>query len=391
MRDFPILPRLLLLPVLWCMCALSGGAPAVADATTVAVVHTYYIAADEVDWDYAPTGIDQMSGKPFDKMSSVYVERGPHRIGRIYRKAIFREYTDATFTRLKPRAALWSHLGILGPVLRAEVGDTIKVVFKNHASRPYSMHPHGVLYHKNSEGVAYNDGSTARDKLGGAVPPGASFTYVWDVPERAGPGPRDPSSVIWLYHSHVEEQKDVDAGLVGAIIITGKGMSKADGTPKDVDREVVTLFNIFDENQSWYLDQNIRKYVVDRKGLQKGESIPVGMEGAFSLNGTGFGDANLKFTINGNIYGNTPMIVLKQGERVRWYLLAIGFGFNFHTPHWHGNVVMQDGKRTDVVALSPAQMMSVDMVPDNPGIWMFHCHVSDHMHGGMVMRYRVTP
>jgi manganese oxidase len=60
-------------------------------------------------------------------------------------------------------------------------------------------------------------------------------------------------------------------------------------------------------------------------------------------------------------------------------------------PHWHGNVVMQDGKRTDVVALSPAQMTSVDMVPDNPGIWMFHCHVSDHMHGGMVMRYRVTP
>lgn len=29
-------------------------------------VRTYYIAADEVDWNYAPTGIDQMTGKPFE-------------------------------------------------------------------------------------------------------------------------------------------------------------------------------------------------------------------------------------------------------------------------------------------------------------------------------------
>ena len=47
------------------------------------------------------------------------------------------------------------HLGILGPVLPAEVGDTIKVVFKNNASRPYSIHPHGVFYAKDSEGAAY--------------------------------------------------------------------------------------------------------------------------------------------------------------------------------------------------------------------------------------------
>ena len=36
-------------------------------------------------------------------------------------------------------------------------------------------------------------------------------------PEHAGPGPGDLSSVVWLYHSHVNEQKDMDAGLVGAI------------------------------------------------------------------------------------------------------------------------------------------------------------------------------
>lgn len=30
----------------------------------------------------------------------------------------------------------------MGPMIKAEVGDTIEVVFKNLATRPYSVHPH---------------------------------------------------------------------------------------------------------------------------------------------------------------------------------------------------------------------------------------------------------
>lgn len=353
--------------------------------------HTYYVAADEVEWNYAPSGINQVSVKPFTHMEKIYTERGPHRIGLVYRKAVYHEYTDATFTKLKPPSPQWEHLGILGPVLRAEVGDTIKVVFRNNGTHPYSMHPHGVFYDKDSEGVAYDGNGSGPDLKTGVVAPGQTHTYTWEVPERAGPGPGDPSSIVWLYHSHVNELKDVNAGLVGAIIVTRRGMSKPDGTPKDVDREFVALFNIFDENQSWFLDHNIQTYVSDPKGTKKDEIIPLDMDGAFSLNGTGFADANLKFTINGYIYGNGPMMTMKKGERVRWYLLAIGFGFNFHTPHWHGNTVLLNQNRTDVLALSPAQMVTVDMVPDDPGTWMFHCHVSDHMHGGMVTLYRVLP
>ena len=32
---------------------------------------------------------------------------------------------------------------------------------------------------------------------------------------------------------------------------------------------------------------------------------------------------------------------------------------------------------------------SADMVPDEPGIWLYHCHISDHMLAGMVARYEV--
>jgi len=372
-------------------CSASSPWAARAAGESTGQTRVYYIAADEVTWDYAPSGIDQISGMPFDRAQKVYVERGKYRIGRIYRKAIYREYTDGTFTKLKPRPAAWKHLGLLGPLIRAEVGDTIKVVFKNHASRPYSMHPHGVSYAKDSEGVAYD--MHAGGHSTGVVAPGHTHTYIWNVPERAGPGPGDPSSLVWLYHSHVDEQKDVDAGLVGAMIVTARGMSKTDGTPKDVDREFVNLFNIFDENQSWYLESNINTYTLDpKKSLKlRGEAIGIDPGGVFSLNGTGFADSNLKFTINGLMYGNLPRMVMRKGERVRWYQMAIGFGFNFHSPHWHGNTVLQNKSRTDVTVLSPAQMVTVDMLPDNIGTWMYHCHVSDHMQGGMIALYQVTP
>ncbi len=29
------------------------------------------------------------------------------------------------------------------------------------------------------------------------------------------------------------------------------------------------------------------------------------------------------------------------------------------------------------------------MVPDNPGIWLYHCHVTDHMAAGMLSFYKV--
>jgi len=241
----------------------------------------YYIAADEVDWDYAPGGVNKMMGMKFDGYSTVFVERGPHRIGTVYRKAIYREYTDETFSQLKPRPAEWATAGILGPILRAEVGDTIKITFKNNATRPYSMHPHGVFYDKDSEGAPYDDGTSGPDKEDDAVPPGKTHTYTWRVPERAGPGPNDPSSLVWLYHSHTNEMKDVESGLVGAMIITRSGMADADGKPKDVDREFVCLFLLWDENVSWYLDHNIQTFTSDPKGVKKLEFAPVDDQGNF--------------------------------------------------------------------------------------------------------------
>jgi FtsP/CotA-like multicopper oxidase with cupredoxin domain len=34
--------------------------------------------------------------------------------------------------------------------------------------------------------------------------------------------------------------------------------------------------------------------------------------------------------------------------------------------------------------------VTADMKADNPGAWLFHCHVNDHITAGMIARYRVV-
>ncbi len=58
-------------------------------------------------------------------------------------------------------------------------------------------------------------------------------------------------------------------------------------------------------------------------------------------------------------------------------------------PHWHGNTISVNGMRMDTVSLLPDAMVVADMVPDDAGIWLFHCHVNDHIEAGMLTRYRV--
>jgi FtsP/CotA-like multicopper oxidase with cupredoxin domain len=355
-------------------------------------IRTYYIAAEEVEWNYAPAGRDEAMGQPFDALQKGFTESGPHQIGRICKKAIYREYTDATFTTLKERSSEDAYLGLLGPIIRAEVGDTIKVVFKNKATHPFSVHPHGVLYQKDSEGADYNDKTSGSDKSDGGVPPGGTHTYVWQVPERAGPGPNDPSSVFWLYHSHTDELRDVASGLFGVIVVTRRGMARPDGRPKDVDHEFATLFIAINENESWYLEDNIREHTTDPTKVGRTDFSPVTPGGiVVSLPVTGFGATNVKWSINGYIFGNMPLMKMKVGDRVRWYVATLGDFDNAHTPHWHGNTVIVAGQRTDVVSVLAAQMVTADMTPDEPGIWLYHCHFSDHMLAGMVGRYEVEP
>jgi hephaestin len=226
------------------------------------------------------------------------------------------------------------------------------------------------------------------------VAPGATFTYEWDVSRLAGPED-DASSTVWVYSSHASEYRDVAAGLVGPIIVTRRGQANPDGTPKDVDREIVALFTAFNENESWYLQENIAAHIAgaDQKALADANANFSDSKGYFTFAGTGFGETNYKFSVNGYLYGDGPVMTVQQGQRVRWYMLDMGNvgALNFHTPHWHGNTVLSHGTRRDTISLLPLGTETADMVPDAPGLWLFHCHLDDHMEKGMMARYEVLP
>ncbi|HEX5495712.1 MAG TPA: multicopper oxidase domain-containing protein [Mycobacteriales bacterium] len=349
------------------------------------MLRQYYISADPVTWNYTPQGRDLITGQPFTARQAALTLPGPNRIGAVYEKSQYRRYTGPTFDTRRPPAPDEGYLGILGPVIRAQVGDTVEVMFRNNTPFPASMHPHGLFYAKADEGSYRYDGLSGVDSLGSVAGPGEVRTYTWEVPERAGPGPDDPSSVVWMYHDHGTAMgvPGTQAGLVGPIVVSRRGTAGRDGRPTDVDREVFSLFTEFDENHSPYLARNLARFA---PGQRIDTSDPA------------FQQSNQKASINGYLFGNGPIgttdtrpaLRLRLGERVRWYVFALGSEDDLHTPHWHGNTVRVAGRRTDVVSLLPASMVTADMRPDDPGIWLLHCHVDSHMMAGMATRYQVT-
>jgi hypothetical protein len=341
----------------------------------------YYIAAESDKWDYLPSGSDPVCGTPLSP--NILLD---HSVWKVR----YFQYTDGTFTKRVPQTP---RLGILGPVLRGVVGEYLAVTFLNREiSGIYSMHPHGVKYDRDSEG-SYHTGDdgvigeaagsaeknrkASRQGRGAAIGYGARFTYVWYLDESSGPLPSEPSSKAWLYHSHVSSESEINAGLEGFIVVTDPKRARADGTPNDVDREMAALFMIYDES-------GLNAEAQEQLAASGGDETWIRFQK--------LKEAGQRHAINGYIYGNLPGLEMNEGERVRWYLFGLGSESDLHTAHWHGLRVVEEGRRrTDVVELLPGSMKVADMVADNPGRWLFHCHVAEHMANGMFARVTVFP
>jgi manganese oxidase len=319
----------------------------------VAATRTYFIAAEDVTWDFAPFNQDLVMCLNSPAPCPI---PEPWTTSHVFPATRYIQYTDATFTVPVPQA-VW--LGILGPIIRAEVGDRVNVHFCNHAtSGSYGMHPHGFRYTKNNEGAHYfgvEAGTPPGD--GAQLAPEECFDYTWIADDDSGPAQGDLNSKAWWYHSHVDEPSDVNAGLLGPVIITRKGFARRDGSPKDVDQEFVVAFVIFDKAD--------------------GE------------------EPGLMHSINGYIFGNLRGLVMRNRQKVRWHVLGMGNEVDLHTPHWHGKTLEVGrgpaARRTDVIELLPASMVTADMNADNPGEWLFHCHVADHINAGMITTFQIQP
>nr|XP_008523772.1 PREDICTED: coagulation factor V [Equus przewalskii] len=312
----------------------------------------YYIAAEELSWDYAKFAQSEMDDDDVPEDT-------------IYKKVVFRKYLDSTFSKRDPQGEYEEHLGILGPVIRAEVDDVIQVRFKNLASRPYSLHAHGLSYEKSSEGKTYDDDSPEWFKEDNAIQPNSSYTYVWHATERSGPESPGSACRAWAYYSAVNPEKDIHSGLIGPLLICQKGtLHKESNIPVDM-REFVLLFMVFDEKKSWYYEKKPKR--------------------SRSLTSSGAKNSHEFHAINGMIY-NLPGLKMYEQERVRLHLLNMGGSRDIHVVHFHGQTLLENGTQQHqlgVWPLLPGSFKTLEMKASKAGWWLLCTEVGENQRTGM--------
>jgi FtsP/CotA-like multicopper oxidase with cupredoxin domain len=250
---------------------------------------------------------------------------------RSYRAVVYQEMTPG-FARAAGPAA------IPGPTLHAEVGDTIVVHFRNNARalrQALTMHPHGVRYTPDYDGTYLGEHTRA----GGFVAPGEEFTYTWEaVPESVG---------AWPYHDHGPNHTlNGLRGLFGCIVVRERG---APAPPVEVP-----LF------------------------LHQLPPAVTGLDRAFDC-------------VNGRAFaGNTPTVRARVGQDVA--LHVFGMDGAFHDFHVHGHRWRSaTGALVDNETVGPAQAITARWTEDNPGRWLYHCHVFAHQNAGMAGWFEVEP
>lgn len=214
-----------------------------------------------------------------------------------------------------------------GPLLDVTVGDTLVVNFRNACDIPVTMHPHGVFYSNEMDG-AYKGYWT---DPGGFVQKGRTFQYVWECPEG--------TQGTWHYHDHGPfDSTSIFKGLFGPLIVR-------DPDEPLPDREYFLAFHSF-------------------------------LPGLFPLK-------SALFAINGRAYaGNTPTMKATVGDDVAMHVY--GMDNDFHTFHVHGHRWKEpSGAIVDNQTFGPADSFRVRWIEDNPGRWLYHCHVFTHLAQGM--------
>ena len=91
-----------------------------------------------------------------------------------------------------------------GPTLRLRPGDVLTVTLVNQLDHPTNLHTHGL--HVSPSGDA--------DNVFVTVAPGASHTYVYEIPAD------HPSGLFWYHpHHHGTVAEQIFGGLAGAIVV----------------------------------------------------------------------------------------------------------------------------------------------------------------------------
>ncbi|XP_074962094.1 coagulation factor V [Phalacrocorax aristotelis] len=329
----------------------------------------YFIAAEEVTWDYAPNIPDSLDRY----YKAQHLENFSNLIGKKYKKAIFRQYSDASFTKRleNPRP---KETGILGPIIRAQLNDKVKIVFKNKASRPYSIYFHGVTLPKNAEGVDYPLDPTSNGTQSRGIEPGKTYTYEWKIAKMDQPTAQDAQCITRLYHSAVDIERDIASGLIGPLLICKSEALTQKGVQKKADVEQQAMFAVFDENKSWYIEDNIKDYCSNPASVKRDDPK--------------FYNSNIMHTINGYVSDSSEVLGFCQDSVVQWHFSSVGTHDEIVSVRLSGHSFLYQGKYEDVLSLFPMSGESVTVEMDNVGTWLLASWGTPEMSYGMRLRFR---
>ncbi len=234
---------------------------------------------------------------------------------------------------------VWGFNGSMpGPTIEVTQGDRVRIVVTNELPEETTVHWHGFELP-----VQYDGSHTLTQN---PIQPGQTFVYEFDIHEFG----------TFFYHTHVAMQETI--GMVGWFIVHPATVI---GPP--VDRDFGLLFQnsaILPNqtiNDSWSMDWNWH-------------------------------------TINGRSGPSSTPLVVKHGERVRVRIMNFS-PVQHHPIHLHGHtfwITGHEGARMPTSAWVPrnteliavAQASDFEFIANNPGDWMFHCHMTHHMMNHMV-------
>lgn len=291
------------------------------------------------------SGMGHMAPLPIDGIADAPSTRGGTALKGVERNGALEYTLDARpvwWPILKDqKVSAYAYNGIVpGPMIRVKNGQRVRIRFTNNLPVDTTVHWHGIDVPNSMDGVP---GVTQK-----AIKSGGSFTYEF-VARPAG----DPNGGgTFLYHSHVDEDRQMSAGLAGAFLIEPEKPS----ANYSLERTLVV--------SEWSVDA--------ATGRTRGTMDMEGMLPNF-------------FTINGKSYPETEPIKVGVGKQV--LLRLVNAGQFSHPLHLHGTafkVVARDGHPTsdsalrDTITLASGERADISF-KEPPGKWVFHCHIGHHL------------
>lgn len=234
------------------------------------------------------------------------------------------------------KARCWGYNGRTpGPVLEAAQGDHVRIYVTNRLPAPSVVHWHAFRLPSGMDG---SSGLTQTP-----IAPGATYLYDFWLPD-AG---------TFMYHSHHDDMTQEALGLTGLFVVHPR-------LPREErpDRDFAILL------QEWK--------------IPSGASTPTPME-MIEFN---------VLTMNGKVHPHTHPLVAELGNRVRIRLGNLSpqdhhpihlHGYDFRITETDGGPIPPAARWPETTVLVPVgSTRTIELLADNPGDWLFHCHMTHH-------------